>query len=343
MRIGIIGDTHLKIVEQFGYFDKDYYSTRLEQKIDALNNIADSFKASNIDLCVFLGDIFDRINPPEKLSELFTHVLLKFINYKIPVRIIKGNHDYSNDSSNLTSESLLFDSLSPDAVKIFSTEAVEKFDDITIGYAPYLSNSLPDADVLFAHIDFVGAKLDNGIENHNGFTFDHVKKYKDVFLGHYHVPQIVRKEDPRVLCVGSIFKESFTATGINCRYVVYDTEIKGIDSIDIPDKKYHIFNFDEDKISGVDTDFQDVEDSFVKVKFIGSKTWFFSEGQKILDEIKSHKPYKLLSSFELTGENSNVVLSNTLGDREVLEEYLKTKGEFSQERFELGCQYLIGD
>ena len=129
MKIGVIGDIHLMSNEKYGKYDyKLGMNTRTVTKLDYLKFILDGFIESEVKTVVFLGDIFETLNPSEKLKSNFFSMLSTVLNRGIKVIIITGNHDCNMHSMHtyMTAEALnvtdlyIFESYSRPGTLVFS-------------------------------------------------------------------------------------------------------------------------------------------------------------------------------------------------------------------------------
>ena len=113
-KIGVIGDIHLRMSEKYGRYDSSTgLNTRLTEKLNYLKKAIYDFIQQNVSHVVFLGDIFDTINPSERLRSLFFDLVGILLRDNISVFIILGNHEVNlvNLHSLMTVKSLNVDNL----------------------------------------------------------------------------------------------------------------------------------------------------------------------------------------------------------------------------------------
>ena len=223
MKIGIIGDMHMK--EALGYADyvKD---RRIPEKKEILDFIVRSF--SECDGIVFLGDQLDARNNPSSVVREFTEFLERFDGKKI--YIIAGNHEIKGDGT--TAIDYLAEIKKPNW-NIINKQGIVTVDGMT--FCPYILKSTVDAKtdqeaaekimqkleevgegILFAHHAFKGSSVNSGqtVDLFPEPVLDYQrleKKFKRIVGGHIHKPQQIGK----LLVAGSIFNNEVGESGKN--------------------------------------------------------------------------------------------------------------------------------
>lgn len=152
-KIGIIGDLHLSMVEKYGkYNTKTGLNTRLEDKLKIVKFCVDTFIKQNVNMIVFLGDIFDTNLPSDKLRSLFFKAIRPLSEKR--VYLITGNHDQGSVHHH---SFLTVDALDMKNLRIVSKLGTVKWNGINMLLAPYgtekkLESFNYNYDILFSHI-----------------------------------------------------------------------------------------------------------------------------------------------------------------------------------------------
>ena len=133
----ISADYHLKTVDKCG-ITVNGQNSRLLDKTKSLSTIVQSAIDNKSDGFFFLGDIFDKINPSEKLRRLFVStVIAPLVSNGIKIIILRGNHDTNFDISSFESEAMLAEAIQPGLIT-FITEPTEiEFPDFLGVFIPY--------------------------------------------------------------------------------------------------------------------------------------------------------------------------------------------------------------
>lgn len=218
MKIGIIGDMHMK--ENLSY--SDYINDgRKTEKTEVLDFIVKSFE--DCGSVVLMGDNFNSKNNSSEANREFVEFIERF--GKKEIYIISGNHEKKGDGK--TAIDFLREVNKPNWHIYTKPETVSisipiNMHDVKLDFLPYMLNSelkvenyeeaskkivkdLQGGDILFAHHAISGLTL-NGIKTD---TLNEVvlprekleKKYKFLIAGHIHVPQ----QKGNTLLTGSVF------------------------------------------------------------------------------------------------------------------------------------------
>lgn len=203
--IVLTGDLHLRLNERYSR-RIDGVDLRLDQKFNILRSTVDYAIENAAEAYVLLGDIFERINPPEMVRfMLMERIIFPLTEAGVPIHIISGNHDTNFAIWSLMSEASITDNLT----------LHKELTEITINnwsllVAPWgttpeqIYSYEGDAKVLLAHLDVVGASI-GGIEMQTGVYPKRLsKKFKLSVFGHIHKHQILSKT---VVLLGSLTRD----------------------------------------------------------------------------------------------------------------------------------------
>ena len=228
-KITIVGDIHLRSVEKFGKFNTETgLNTRTEDKLRMIEEVVDTSITAEVDLVVFLGDIFDVVNPSERLRSFFVEKLRPLFDAKITTIVILGNHEIGGFDlhSFLTAKALNLDyfricnelkeiSLGGKSILL-----------VPYGYEKALYNKLLEKnyDLMLSHIP-ISPQWENGIEG--SFLKEHIRIIRN---GHYHTADEFH--------VGSLCVYNRKEIGVKHRYEILDLNKEHFVAIDVEDREF---------------------------------------------------------------------------------------------------------
>ena len=106
MKIIISTDYHLRTEDPAG-ISINGVNSRLLDRINSLSIVVNYAIENKADFFFILGDIFNKINPIEKLRTLFVATVINpLILNGIPIVIVPGNHDTNFDVTSFQTEAL---------------------------------------------------------------------------------------------------------------------------------------------------------------------------------------------------------------------------------------------
>ena len=289
-RMAVLPDIHLRRVDPLGVVGKDGVNTRLSDKLTAIKTIVDYSVKNNVTHVVFLGDIFDSINPSEKIRELFWEAVSPILDGR-QIRILLGNHDRTGQAHNLASERYTMGA----NVKVISQPFYEplpldeKKEDFGITHMPFLKRNLlmgyldtmsTPMDILFGHFEIAGADLaPDNMEIREGLDRDILNaKARLIWLGHIHKHQEFR---PGFGYLGSLvqcdFGEIKTVKVFGALTVTKDGRIN-YEYHPIPQREMIQIEVNEADSNNLYTSSKipakiDKEGALVKAVFKGSREW----------------------------------------------------------------------
>lgn len=182
----------------------------LEKQLKEIEKIFHYALENNIRHVFMPGDMSDKARLDEATFIALVTMLLRFDKY-VSFRYILGNHDFAQVGKT-----------SMDVLKVFADSGVFKnvhlyekpetvtIDGVDVSFVPYPHQEAPKTKrgrLMFAHIEEVGARGDNGVV----LKGQHLKVVRDkrdyVFSGHLHTHQVLR--DKRVTFNGSPYQKNF--------------------------------------------------------------------------------------------------------------------------------------
>lgn len=265
MKLAICGDLHLKLVEKYGKIESDGINSRLKDKLNLLNEIIDLSIEKDCKAFILLGDIFEHINPSERLRYLFvSKVLNKLIEKGVYVYILVGNHDTDN---------LIFSLMSEFSVgvarnwEIINRSRIIEFEgNCQIEFCPWNSQiQSQKSDILIAH-DFVkGLKTEDNFEIREGFNLESLQRYNLVILGHCHIFQRFNN----IVNLGSPFHIDYNDTRKKY-FMIYSTNNLEYELVEVNDREFLTYNINSN--SELDR-FNKPKNNIIRVRLIGTRSW----------------------------------------------------------------------
>lgn len=250
MKIVIFSDIHFHEWREFSKVLPTGRNSRFQDQLNVLDRIFEYSAAKQIDLIVFLGDLFESIGisiSKNVFLTVFDIIRAYQDKFGIPLRLVVGNHDWIDKTETKTIVEP-FNELQ--LVKVISNiEKVDLDNNISLVFCPFRRNFAELVDkilvndkktILFTHQELKGAvvgshELDLGI----GVDVEKLKKFWWVFNGHYHKRQRVGKN---VLIVGSPLQRDFGDRG----------EVKGFYVLDIKNEELNFIEIDAPKFFKID-------------------------------------------------------------------------------------------
>jgi DNA repair exonuclease SbcCD nuclease subunit len=231
---GITADIHLDL-----YKDKEYTQSglplKLEEILNTFKNMCDFLIERKINKVAILGDV----NHIKQYAAVDAFSIFKSIleSYQsLTFYVIPGNHDMTSKEGTRTAIDLL---RGPENVVAMNKPTV--FGNIT--FVPYADVSkIPDlepTDILMSHLGLSDAVLSNGTSIRSNLKSSDLKKWKKVFLGHYHKPQEYYP--------GTLIPLTRAEFGEEKRFIIFDSESLETESIPTSGyRKYYEIVLDEE-------------------------------------------------------------------------------------------------
>ena len=305
-RFVVVGDLHLRRTDPLGIVEEDGLNSRLKDKLEALGSIVQYACTNHATHLELLGDIFDAVNPSEKLKELFWLELKPALDANIEIRIIIGNHDRTGLTYNFSGDKIIVQN----NIKIISNDYFvdrlklpNRKKELVVRHIPYgikekvtenlhVSSSSCEPDMLFGHFEIEGAQLapDNA-QIRQGFKVEEVPG-RLVWLGHIHKFQEFR---PGFAYIGSTVKCDFgevTNTKVFGKIDIYDDGQMKFQYNEIPQRPMYQYTVSEDDVNNLYISEQipkELKEKGVLIKFklVGSAEWV-----KSIDKARFRKRFK---------------------------------------------------
>lgn len=303
MKLGFIADLHLSITDSLGGMDpKIGLSYRTIDRLEALTKALTISYSEGCKYFILGGDIYDKLNPPEKLKEAFNKVIGQFFDTGMSIVIIPGNHDGSSFIHNYKTEQTIINSM-PDVnwplIIIDKPQAIylnnEKF-----LFLPWTMETEKIQEAIdevepgiycFGHIEISGAVSSTEFTLTSGFHPSTFQKFKKVYLGHYHRRQIIKN----IEYVGSPIIKDFSELEVEKGFLIIDTNGKD-EFYQLEKRKAFQFRISPDTIEDVDaylTDNPPPQGSLIKIRIEGDREWVTNAIPVIKQIFGEFKPLKL--------------------------------------------------
>ena len=244
MKILLWSDVHSHIHRPFAHYE-DGMNSRLRDALNVIDQITKA--AKKCDRNIFLGDLFHLAPPPAPaFNEVYERIAK--LAATCPTFMIAGNHDlrnkyYSGDPRDIPF--LKFEKLGVKIIEVTtgaSFEIGDKSDSVSVfGFnhrretdAAELIKDAGAHDILVMHQEVFGADNEFGYTFRGGVHPDDLDKFKWVFTGHIHKPQILNE---RVVVVGAPLHINFGDVG-DRGYFILDTKK---DDVEVFDTKFPRF------------------------------------------------------------------------------------------------------
>lgn len=222
MRIAVCGDIHAHNYSQYAATTENGLNSRLVWILKALASIIAISEERGVNAIVIAGDLFHSRKAID--VTVLDSVYSVLSEAKIPVYILKGNHDISNDGLRVSIK--VFERIA----RVITTPTYINIADKIVGFVPW-SDSPEDvggkvrilrtkgATCLIGHFGVKGAIV--GAHEYvmeGGVQRGIFKKFDWVALAHYHKHQKIRKN---VYYVGSPLQHTWSESGNKNGFMIF--------------------------------------------------------------------------------------------------------------------------
>jgi len=283
----VVSDTHLGLNRA-----SDLYH---DITLTLFKSIVDTCLRNNIRNIIHLGDWFhNRIHINIKTLDASMKIADMLTDFN--VYIIAGNHDtFYKDRINPTSLDIYEEY---NNIQIIKEPTV--LDDITLlpWSTKYTQDTFDniDTDYLFGHLEVNNFMMNSYYKFSGGIPISMFKKFKQVKLGHFHVPSTI----DNIQYIGSPFHMNFGDHGARGYYIFDDGKFDFIEFTLAP--KY-IKIMSEDII-----DERVIRGNIIRVMF--TKDYGKTDNKKILDAIEECGPLQISSDFSGVTDDIDDIKNN---------------------------------
>lgn len=238
MKIVIYSDAQFNPWKDFSKILPNGRNSRLQDQLNAQDEVFKSCIDNNASLLVHTGDLFESLT--EKIDKItFLTVYDKFVEFSksgVVVVLVVGNHDWLNKTE---SEHILEPFREIENVIVVDSPKVEEVGEVGFCFLPYtrinFTNKINEIckmskdfkhRYLFTHQGVRGAKVgprDTALKDEFGLLDFKVANFTFVFNGHYHKFQLLGSN---FVITGSLIQKDFGEREDKKGFLVLDTETK---------------------------------------------------------------------------------------------------------------------
>lgn len=242
MEFLIMSDLHLHNHNTFGESNEKGINQRLQDGLNAVENVLELALQKKIKLVFCLGDIFEnKLSIPVDVISLTLKTFRKFKDNGVTLVMLKGNHDKFFKEEDLDEEDINSLAIFRDIAVVIDSPQVLSIKDTDFFMMPFQSYKdgflqilykMIDEDsdnnrnkILMMHDDIGGIRYDNGTISSATIKYEQLqpKFFNFMYSGHIHF----RSEFGRLIYIGSLYQKDFNEEG----------EIKGVYKVEIANGK----------------------------------------------------------------------------------------------------------
>jgi len=291
MKICLLGDTHFGVRNDSKYFHEYYEKFYTKVFFPYL-------KQHNINVVIQLGDLFDRRKYINFLSltESRRYFFDKLAEEGIQLHALIGNHDiFWKHSLSVNSPELLLKDY--DNITLWSKHGTLALNSLTIDMIPWMCNENEKEIFEFidksvspycvGHFELKGFDLMRGVESHDGISCDFLKRYDQVFSGHYHT----QSEQKNVRYLGIPYELFWSDYKDPKGFFILDTETKDLEFVRNSYRMFYKIKYDDTDIDfeKLNTmDFTPYTNSYIKIVILKKENPYIFD--KMMDELYKVNP-----------------------------------------------------
>lgn len=315
MKICLLGDTHFGARNDSKAFHKYYekfYSTVLFPTL----------KERGINTILQLGDLFDRRKYINflTLSESRRYFFDELVKNNIELHALVGNHDiFWKESLEVNSPMLLLKEYSN--IQVYTDPTTVRFNTLDIDIIPWIckDNEVQiaqfikesNSQVCVGHFEISGFEMMKGVPNHEGIDRDFLKKYNNVFSGHFHTAS----SNGNITYLGTPYELMWSDYNDPRGLYIFDTNTLELEFVKNPYEMFVKYYYNESKEDprSIDTSF--TEDRMVKLIVVDKQD--FKLFDEFVERIYNRNPIELkiiedLTEFETSAVDDNLNLEDTM-------------------------------
>lgn len=289
--------------------------------LDCLKQIQQIAIDKNVDRIVCLGDW---LNDKSLIrSEVFRQSFYFLKSSPSQWIILVGNHDYESTFDNKHHTLELFSELH----NVYIVDRYLHFQDLNVHATPFfrniddlvcILNKIPPRSIVLGHQSINGFSYSSGFLDRSRLTKAHYKRFKKVYLGDIHQPQV----QDNITYVGSPFTQNFGESGEKKRILIVDLDTLEEESIELKLPQHILLNV---KIKSVD--------ELSSILLVGEKDDYVKiVVEAPLDVLKKVNKSMFLDKFNnvilqkkpLVSNNKSVLISENLSYLQMVQTYIDT-------------------
>jgi len=306
MKYAFIADIHLAISDSLSPYDtKTGFSIRTLDKFEAIEKALKTSIDEKCEAFFFMGDVYDKLNPPERLKEAFLRTIMPYCD-KIKIHLIPGNHDGADFTNNYLSETAIFEFLgeqSPFTIyhepeTIYLNNGKDKF-----LMCPWIADhkiiveliKMQEEGIYFiGHLEVAGALASTEYVLTKGINPNTFQKFKYVFLGHYHRYQ---RPAQNIVYVGSPIIKDFGEKFDEIKgFIIYDSNTNVFDRFPLETRQAYSYIISKENLAIVDQQLAQEtppKGSLIELNFEGTKEWINEYVPGVMEIFNEFEPLKI--------------------------------------------------
>ena len=343
MKYGFIADIHLSVSDSLSPLDSQTgLSIRTHDKLDAIREALETSIAQNCEAFFICGDIYEKLNPPEKLKEAFLRTIIPY-SKEIKIIIFPGNHDGADFTNNYLSELAILEGLIDPPFTIIDTPNILYFNSGRDKFliVPWIAdharivetlNQCEEGLILAGHMEVFGALTSTEYHLTSGIHQGIFQKFKFVVLGHYHRHQRLARN---LIYVGSpIIKDMSEIHDEKKGFIIYDSNTNNFEFIQLEKRRGFVYKITETNLDEVQLEFdrdKPKEGDLIEVEFFGTKEWINSIKSQVIKVFRDEcNPLKIKTKRNYTKaedvKSQSILLMKNRVDR--IKEFSKDKPQY---------------
>lgn len=315
MKICLLGDTHFGARNDSKAFHKYY------EKFYS-NVLFPTLKERGINTILQLGDLFDRRKYINflTLAESRRYFFDELVKNNIELHALVGNHDiFWKESLEVNSPMLLLKEYSN--IQVHTDPTTVRFNTLNIDIIPWIckDNEVQiaqfikesNSQVCVGHFEISGFEMMKGVPNHEGIDRDFLKKYNNVFSGHFHTAS----SNGNITYLGTPYELMWSDYNDPRGLYIFDTNTLELEFVKNPYEMFVKYYYNESKEDprSIDTSF--TEDRMVKLIVVDKQD--FKLFDEFVERIYNRNPIELkiiedLTEFETSAVDDNLNLEDTM-------------------------------
>lgn len=264
-KVAFLSDTHfgwkidnIQYVDYIKRFYRDFFFPELMR--------------NDIQCVIQFGDLLDnRKNISIKTLKLINEVFLEpLYNLEIELITIIGNHDtYYKDTNDLNSVRYVLQGYKN--VTLYEEITEVQIGAKMFGFVPWINDGniqdferfseMSDVDVVVGHFEFGGMEYQKGIVSERGMSTTMVKRFPEVYSGHYHISS----KKGNILYLNTPYEMTFNDMDEEKGFYVYDTKNSGLEFLQNPETLFKKVVYQDEETDYDQMDYQEFHNSYVKV------------------------------------------------------------------------------
>ena len=325
MQIAILNDTHAGVKNGadifLDYSEKFYNDTFFPYLLE-----------NNIKHILHLGDYFEHrkyVNY-KVLEHNYKCFISKLYEYDMEMYIIPGNHDvYYKNTNQLNSIQQILAQYD-DRIKIFMDPTHFTFDELKIGFVPWITKDNEDecynfiqkstAPILMGHFELGGFKyMANANIKSHGIGTEMFHRYESVYSGHYHT----KSTQENITYLGTQLELTWSDAGDPKYFHILDTTSRELTPVRNPDVLFQKIIYDGDNEPALTE--EKIKGTYIKVVVSNKKDLFAFD--QFMDRLYDMNPHdvRIIENFdEYAGDSIDDDEVDTVDTPTLLNSYIDT-------------------